>query len=1335
MRSGIWAFLAVCGVAAAQTSGPVSPVSVRLNIQTAQSGILTSVAVSNDGKLAAVSSMSGTLTLWDLETTRQLRRLTGTKGPVWSVQFDQTGTRAVASVLGSEGRALYVWDVNTGKAPTPLPGSDKITAFAYGCENSPLWAAEDGVIRRTDHKTGLERQFPGQGSVGGLAESPDCKQIVSGLEDGSVILWPNVWRAKPRVLRAADKDTVLKVAYSPLGDYFAAGSGSGRVWLFQSNGTLAATFLTKSDIKGLAFSGDGKFLLAAPEFKKTQVWDVQTKQLAGEIGSQGELETGLAVQGDRAYISSAIVEIWSISERKLLGDLSGVSESVSAAAFSPDMHSLATGSDFGGITVWDLTTGAPTISFATSEKRDVAVGAIGFAKDSKSVIAVLGPQIAQYDFNGQMLNHWPKAENGPAAATLAVETPDKKGVLAAPGGTVASFFDTASMGSLVAEMGIKQEVESPDAARWLALTGQPFPGMFSRMKLMEEVKQSLSDPSSAVGGDTRAVFLDRGRRRPYFLQGHGGDVTATAVSVDSRIGLTASKDGSIKLWRLQPCCTEMATLMSFKDAWTVVSPDGRFETNNFESASGVAWVSSDDPLRALPLEVFMKDYYRPRLLPQILGGTLPKLAPPEQRNRVLPVVAVSRVAPEPGNNGRVAVTISVALQNKGSQTSGAQELRLFRDGRMVRYWPTVDAAEVTAHDVALPSGDRPVVFSAYAFNSGGVKSLTGQTEYRPQPSAAASHPRAFLLNIGVNRTKDSSCALHYSVADAKAFSAALDAPLRHAGYDVQPTILTADETDPDGAGRDRIEASLKKISANATPDDLVLISFSGHGYSRADGQFFLLPSSVEGSCDAFDEKMLTGAISADQLTDWLRPLDAGEIVLIIDACHSAAGVEGRGGFNPGPMGSPGLGQLAYDKKIRILVASQANQTAQETDALGMGFLSFALTKDGLGKLQADWKPADGRIFLREWLQWGVRRVPQLYESLARGTLKADFTERGGKQLASGAHRRVASQTPALFDFGAGDDGGAVLAGDPPPAKAAPTTDKDAPKSGPKARLEMDAESGINALAISPDGKVLATASSDSSVYLWDLASGKKLQEFVGHRGSVNKILYAPKGKLIITGSSGVNDKSIRMWDVASGEDRRHITGLTIGTTGLAMSPDGLMVAIGDDRHLHLWGMVEDKEVGSADEDDIIRNIAFSPDGKFLAVALDSNLDLRKPGNGDLIRKIKTNGTFLSFFPDGKRFLTGGSELGIYDLDRGRLLAHWPGRPKETAGIGVFSADGRLVAVAFDSGVSILDASDGREIQRVETPGLLETMAFSPDGKFLVTGGSDKIARVWEIGSK
>ena len=198
----------------------------------------------------------------------------------------------------------------------------------------------------------------------------------------------------------------------------------------------------------------------------------------------------------------------------------------------------------------------------------------------------------------------------------------------------------------------------------------------------------------------------------------------------------------------------------------------------------------------------------------------------------------------------------------------------------------------------------------------------------------------------------------------------------------------------------------------ATPDDFLLICFATHGFVAEKGKFYLFPCDIGAdakSPSSFADRL----ISSDELSEWLLNVDAGPMVMLVDACYSARSVE-REGFKPGPMGDRGLGQLAFNKRMRILAASQADDVAREPGKLAQGLLTYALIRDGIESGQADRLPVDGRITMTEWLTYGASRVPSLHEAIMSGrTLDPDRGIRPFEQRAVVAR----SQVPALFDFG------------------------------------------------------------------------------------------------------------------------------------------------------------------------------------------------------------------------------------------------------------------------------------------------------------------------------
>jgi hypothetical protein len=186
------------------------------------------------------------------------------------------------------------------------------------------------------------------------------------------------------------------------------------------------------------------------------------------------------------------------------------------------------------------------------------------------------------------------------------------------------------------------------------------------------------------------------------------------------------------------------------------------------------------------------------------------------------------------------------------------------------------------------------------------------------------------------------------------------------------------------------------------------------------GDFYIIPYDIGkiALCSVNDE-LLKRAISSEELSLWLRYVDAGEMLMIVDACYSSAAFQG-GEFKPGPMGSRGLGQLAYDKGMKILAATQADNVAREYGTLAQSLLSYILTKEGIADELADFKPADQVVMTTEWLQYAEARVPKWYD---------EHTTRKAKQSQSVAtkpdvekrllQQRVSEeqiQIPSLFDF-------------------------------------------------------------------------------------------------------------------------------------------------------------------------------------------------------------------------------------------------------------------------------------------------------------------------------
>ena len=459
----------------------------------------------------------------------------------------------------------------------------------------------------------------------------------------------------------------------------------------------------------------------------------------------------------------------------------------------------------------------------------------------------------------------------------------------------------------------------------------------------------------------------------------------------------------------------------------------------------------------------------------------PALPSLTELNRTLPVVTIRSVTPLPGDPAKAEVVMEIAEgvnpdAPSGKDRSGIFDPRLLRDHRLVFDYGTGDnggqleidqwreSQQLDVRDgkavlrqvVNLPTAGptdgeaagEGVLVSAYAFNADRLKGETTQFRFIPPP-APARERRAFVVSIGIDHYRETRLNLSYAGADAMLMRERLgeipDYATHHltlatsggvatpTGAPAGPAYVTKDMVLAvlgilAGGDRAAMLAKLSKQGVDAsmleaaTPDDLVILSYSGHGWADKGGEFFIVPSEAswaEGALTPRPDSLL----SSLELAGALRGIDAGEITLIIDACHSAASVQ-NGSFKPGPLGDPGLGQLAFDKGVRILSATQPDDVALEDSRLRQGLLTFALAREGLapGEWEAD-SNADQRIDLREWLDYAVWRLPQLSEDVRAGSFGPAGAATGTRALVffdapggAAAPPKPRVQKPSLFDF-------------------------------------------------------------------------------------------------------------------------------------------------------------------------------------------------------------------------------------------------------------------------------------------------------------------------------
>jgi WD40 repeat protein len=290
-----------------------------------------------------------------------------------------------------------------------------------------------------------------------------------------------------------------------------------------------------------------------------------------------------------------------------------------------------------------------------------------------------------------------------------------------------------------------------------------------------------------------------------------------------------------------------------------------------------------------------------------------------------------------------------------------------------------------------------------------------------------------------------------------------------------------------------------------------------------------------------------------------------------------------------------------------------------------------------------------------------------------------------------------------------------------------------------ATFPAETRNGAFSVAFSLDGRRLAGMGSrdgkqlyEGVVTLWDFGTGKKHAEFtkVGI-GSNASVLISPDGNTVAWRTGGV----LGLWDTATGKRRAGLLdGDLHSPVAVAFSPDSRLLATGTgDGTVSLWDVTTGDlrrghlgaHTGGA------RAVAFAPDGKVLASAGgDRTVKLWDVASGDEVAEVRGHEgpvNCLAFAPGGTAFATGSDDGTARVWHRPRSpdrlnLARSPWSPRSVA----FSADSRTLAAADSRTVRLYDADTGEHRRTIPINHWVFSMALSPDGRWVATGGNQGV---------
>ncbi|MCE9533392.1 MAG: hypothetical protein K8T89_20045 [Planctomycetes bacterium] len=1284
---------------------------------------VAAVAVTVDGKLLAGACKDGTVKLWTTVDGKQIFNLVGHPGGATGVAFSANGQLLVSSGVdstlrywnpvtglpiatvgahasGVNGVALFPnntsaasigedgflkWWLLPPVLPRALPShTDAVTALGMSADGATvLSAGADKMVKQSTYATGaLVKDFPGAGvAMNTVISTPTPPSIVGGGSDGKLHVWTTA-DAKLVAQIPAHVGGVTGSVLHPSQPILATVGADGnlKTWAWPVAGTR--TYPTPDKTNALAMIGDGKRFYTAGADKIVRSGLLATGALDRQFTGHTAPVTAIAVSPDNNVLVSAgaddTIRFWNTTNSMQTAQISGHVGGINSLALAGTL--LVSAGEDGTVKLWQL----PVVAVKPFAHPDAVNGMVLSSDGNRLLTIGNDKQVRLWNItSGQIERNHPAgagaisaAAVGPDNVTLAVAGADK------------------SLTTWNAGKEVKKFPPLPSAASAVA---------FSPTK--PEIAVALADNSIRLlnSADTKEIKN---------IPGHTGAISAIVYSPKGDLFLSASADKSIRLWSAADGAAKGAYTHSGPISALAIAKDGtRIAAGGTDKSIGIWTLADGKP-------------------------ATPIVTPAEIRGLSFSPDGLKIAAA--GSDGKVRIYgIDGKLQEIFNHDGPATGVAFLPDGKRVfsssadktaRLWTSSFIAQGTQVgpvrqvlisprvDQVFSVGDDKNLHIWDAKTAKEVKSIPAHTG--PVLGLGLSTDVTKVVTVSADKT-----AKVWTLADAKAVATIALTGVPQA-VALTPNAAKVAIAFADPANKVRLYETVggKELQALAEPTAPVR------------SLTFLIDNRTLVS--AGDDKQIS---VLDAAATSVHQIHAGGAVGVV---YHPTGTQT---ITAGKDKTVRLWDLTAGKEVKALgtLADPINALAVSRDTTLVGA--------GGGKIVKIWQIADGKAI-------ATLNHPAEVSTLSFNADKTRVVTGATDNLAR-VWEVATGRLMQTYSHGAAVKG--ALFHPTLPFVVTASADKTVAVQPQTFTRQIEASKmPLRAMAVTTAGTQIITAGDDKNAKMWNATTGAEEKNFPGAEGPIYAVAVNKTTQLIATAGA---DKTIRLYTYA---DTKLLGSIPAGAVvrGLAFHPTlPILVSVADNQAVTAWNIATvpamplPPEFGKPIQEFVHPQIAAGlvfqdPTGALYTAGGDKNIKQWRIASDSAVRNLVHPNLVdcVAFDPTGKMLATGCHDgiLRIFDIEKNlqppikSINAHTLPQPNQIYSV-LWSNDGKqLLTASYDKSLKLWDYATGNMVREFK-PYTEKTFvkghhdqvfcaAFTKDGKFLASGGSDKMIKLWNV---